>query len=142
MNLQDPSRKMSKSDTDNGGCIYLLDTEDEIRNKIKRAVTDSGATIEMAADRPAISNLIQIYAAVAGVTNAEVVDKFAGKGYGDFKTALADVVVEKVVSLQARFNELRSDETNLRKVLEAGAEQAREVSEAKLVEVKKSVGLL
>lgn len=142
MNLQDPSRKMSKSDTDNGGSIYLLDTEEQIRNKIKRAVTDSGNTIEAADDRPAMSNLIQIYAAVTGCSGAEVEEQFAGKGYGDFKSALADVVVDKVMSIQERFNELRSDETNLKKVLEEGAKQATEVSEAKLSEVKKRVGLL
>lgn len=142
MNLQDPNRKMSKSDADNGGCIYLLDTEDEIRSKIKKAVTDSGSTIEAAPDRPAISNLIQIYAAVADITSAEVEAKYVGKGYGDFKAGLADVVVAKVMELQGRFHELRNDETNLKKVLEAGAEQARELSETKLVEVKRRVGLL
>lgn len=142
MNLQDPTRKMSKSDADNGGCIYLLDTEAEIRSKIKKAVTDSGSTVEAAADRPAISNLIQIYAAVTETSVEDVEARFTGKGYGDFKSALADVVVAKVMELQRRFQELRSDETNLKKVLDAGAEQAREVSEAKLSEVKGRVGLL
>lgn len=142
MNLQDPTRKMSKSDADNGGAIYLLDTEEQIRVKIKKAVTDSGSTIEATDDRPAISNLIQIYAAVTDSSNAEVEAQFAGKGYGDFKAASADVVVEKVMGLQKRFHELRSDETNLRKVLADGATQARELSETKLAEVKKRVGLL
>lgn len=142
MNLQDPSRKMSKSDADNGGCIYLLDSEEQIRSKIKKAVTDSGTTIQAAADRPAISNLIQIYAAVTDSSTAEVEVQFTGKGYGDFKEALADVVVEKVMGLQQRFNELRNDDTNLKKVLEGGAKQAREVSEDKLAEVKRRVGLL
>lgn len=142
MNLQDPSRKMSKSDADNGGCIYLLDTEAEIRSKIKKAVTDSGTTIEAAADRPAISNLIQIYAAVTGLTGAEVEAKFAGKGYGDFKADLADVVAAKVMELQGRFHELRNDETNLKKVLADGAAQINERANTKLVGVKGRVGLL
>lgn len=142
MNLQDPGRKMSKSDVDNGGAIYLLDSEEEIRSKIKKAVTDSGTTIENAADRPAISNLIQIYAAVTDLSNAEVEALFVGKGYGDFKSALADVVVDKVMGLQGRFRELRNDETNLKKVLDAGADLAREMSEVKLAEVKRRVGLL
>jgi tryptophanyl-tRNA synthetase len=142
MNLQDPTRKMSKSDVDNGGAIYLLDSEDEIRTKIKRAVTDSGSTIEAAADRPAMSNLIQIYAAVTDMTIAEVEAMFVGKGYGDFKAALAEVVVDKVMELQSRFSELRSDEVNLARVIEAGAAQARELSEAKLTEVKERVGLI
>lgn len=142
MNLQDPSRKMSKSDADNGGTIYLLDTEEQIRTKIKRAVTDSGSTIEVASDRPAISNLIEIYAAVAELTTAEVEAKFVGKGYGDFKAALADVVVDKVIGLQQRFSELRSDETNLKNVLEDGAAKAAEISSTKLNEVMNRVGLL
>ena len=142
MNLQDPARKMSKSDADNGGAIYLLDTEEQIRSKIKKAVTDSGTTIQSADDRPAISNLIQIYAAVTGKTNAEVEELFVDKGYGDFKVALADAVVAKIMSVQERYVELRNDETNLKKVLEQGAEQARELSEARLTEVKGRVGLL
>lgn len=142
MNLQDPTRKMSKSDADNGGAIYLLDSEEEIRAKIKKAVTDSGTSIEVSDDRPAISNLIQIYAAVTDASNSEVEAQFVGKGYGEFKAALADVVVDKVMGLQERFQVLRSDETNLKKVLAEGAAQAQEVSEAKLAEVKKRVGLL
>lgn len=142
MNLQDPTRKMSKSDADNGGAIYLLDTEEQIRAKIKKAVTDSGSSIEINNDSPAVNNLIHIYAAVTDSSNAQVEAKFSGKGYGDFKAGLADVVVEKVMELQERFHELRSDETNLKKVLAEGAAQAGEISEAKLVEVKKRVGLL
>lgn len=142
MNLQDPTRKMSKSDADNGGAIYLLDTEEQIRSKIRRAVTDSGSSIEISKDSPAVNNLIHIYAAVTDLSNAEVETKFAGKGYGDFKAALADVVVQKVMGLQERFHELRGDEINLKKVLAEGAAQAQDVSEAKLAEVKKRVGLL
>lgn len=142
MNLQDPSRKMSKSDTDNGGAIYLLDTEQEMHSKIKRAVTDSGSTIEAAADRPAMSNLIQIYAAVTDMSSTDVEAQFAGKGYGEFKAALADVVVKKVLAIQERFIELRDDETNLKRVLLEGATKAQEISETKLSEVKRQVGLL
>ena len=142
MNLQDPSRKMSKSDADNGGAIYLLDTEEQIRGKIKKAVTDSGTSVESSYDRPAISNLIQIYAAVIDSTEAEVEAQFEGKGYGDFKSALSDMVVDKVMALQGRFHELRNDETNLKKMLEQGSAQAREASDNKLAEVKRRVGLL
>lgn len=142
MNLQDPSRKMSKSDADNGGAIYMLDTEEQIRAKIKKAITDSGSSIEASDDRPAISNLIEIYAAVTDSSGSDVEALFAGRGYGDFKAALADVVVDRVIGVQARFKELRSDETNLNKVLADGAAQAQEISEAKLAEVKRRVGLL
>ena len=142
MNLQDPTRKMSKSDTDNGGAIYLMDSEEQIRAKIKRAVTDSGTTIEAAEGRPAINNLIQIYSAISGLSTSEVEKQFAGKGYGEFKSALADVVVEAVINLQQRFKELRSDETNLIKVLEDGARVATEQADAKLAIVKEKVGLL
>jgi tryptophanyl-tRNA synthetase len=142
MNLQDPTRKMSKSDADNGGAIYLLDTEDEIKNKIKRAVTDSGSSIEADSSRPAIYNLVQVFAGVAGKSNNDVVEQFTGKGYGDFKQELGAVVAAKVGSLQEAFHGYRNDEDNLRDILAKGAAKANERAEAKLKEVKKAVGLL
>ncbi len=142
MNLQDPTRKMSKSDADNGGAIYLLDSEDQIRSKIKRAVTDSGSEVKMGDDKPAVSNLIQILAAVTDQTNTEIEAVFAGKGYGDFKQAVADAVVSKVLVVQESFQGYRSDEAKLTSVLESGAAQARELSDKKLADVKRRLGLL
>jgi len=142
MNLQDPSRKMSKSDADNGGAIYLLDTEEQIKSKIKRAVTDSGSSIEADRSRPAIYNLVQIFAAVSGKTLEEVVEQFVGKGYGDFKQQLGNVVAEKVSELQKEFRSYRDDEARLQDILSKGAARANERAEAKLLDVKKSVGLL
>lgn len=142
MNLQDPSRKMSKSDADNGGAIYLLDSEDHIKNKIKRAVTDSGTSVEADPSRPAIYNLVQIFAAVSGKTLEEVVTQYEGKGYGDFKQDLGAVVAEKVGELQQAYQEYRSDEVKLQAILDKGAALANERAEKKLEAVKKAVGLL
>lgn len=142
MNLQDPTRKMSKSDIDNGGAIYLLDNEDEIRNKIKRAVTDSESTIEANPERPAVFNLLQVYTGVTGRSLEEAVQLFAGKGYGDFKQELADAVVKKVSELQDKFHEYRNDEAKLQEILDKGAEKANTRAQAKLDEVKRVVGLL
>lgn len=142
MNLQDPTRKMSKSDADNGGAIYLLDTEEQIKNKIKRAVTDSGSSIEADPARPAIYNLVQIFAAVSGKSNDQIVEQFVGKGYGDFKQELGIAVAKKVGQVQAAFHTHRNDEAKLMAVLSKGAARANERAEAKLQEVKKVVGLL
>lgn len=142
MNLQDPSRKMSKSDADNGGAIYLLDSEEQIRNKIKRAVTDSGSSIEADPSRPAIYNLVQIFAAVTDKTLEEVVAHYEGKGYGDFKQELGAVVAEKVGKLQEAFHGYRDDEVGLQEILSKGAAKANEQAEVKLKEVKKAAGLL
>ncbi len=142
MNLQDPARKMSKSDADNGGAIYLLDTEDEVKNKIKRAVTDSGSSIEADKDRPAIYNLVQIFAAVTGKSSEEVVEQFAGKGYGDFKQELGSAVAAKVGEVQEAFHNYRNDENKLQEILAKGAAKANDRAEAKLKEVKKAAGLL
>jgi len=142
MNLQDPSRKMSKSDADNGGTIYLLDSEEQIKNKIKRAVTDSGSSIEADPTRPAIYNLVQIFAAVSDKTNEEVAKQFEGQGYGDFKRELSSVVAQKVNELQDAFNTYRDDETKLQEILVKGATKANERAEARLKAVKRAVGLL
>lgn len=141
MNLQDPTRKMSKSDIDNGGAIYLLDSEDQIRSKIKRAVTDSGSEIRADKDRPAIYNLMQIYAATSGKVVREIEAEFAGRGYGDFKDSLFASVYDVVQSLQDGFNSWRSSEKELQEILAKGAEQANERAEKKLAQVKKAVGL-
>lgn len=142
MNLQDPTRKMSKSDADNGGAIYLLDTEEEIKNKIKRAVTDSGSSIEADPARPAIYNLVQIFTAVTGKSNEEIAQQLAGKGYGDFKQELGIAVAAKVGEVQQAFHDYRNDEDRLQAILVKGAAKANERAEAKLKEVKRAVGLL
>src|SRR5205085_934239 len=100
--LQDPSRKMSKSDENAAGAIFLLDDADTVTKKIKRAVTDSGTEITFDESRPAITNLHTIYHLLTGKSQDECVEHFAGKGYGDFKKELADVVIQFLRPFQER----------------------------------------
>jgi tryptophanyl-tRNA synthetase len=142
MNLQHPESKMSKSDVDQSGNIMLLDGADDIRSAIKRAMTDSGSKVEVAADKPALSNLLQIYAGFSGKSIKEVVASYSEAGYGKFKDELAELVVGALVPLQQRFHVIRQDETQLLKVIEEGSVQAAKLANAKLSEVKAKLGLI
>ena len=142
MNLQDPSSKMSKSEEDASGVILLTDSSDEIRAKIKRAVTDSGSEIKADKERPAITNLLEIFSAITDRPIAEIESEFAGKGYGEFKEALANAVVQHLEPIQKRHAELMADERKLMGILEAGREKAAVVAEEKLSQVKTTLGLL
>ncbi len=142
MNLQDPTKKMSKSDPDQLGRVNLLDSEAEIRKKIKKAVTDSGSTVAAGKDRPALTNLLNIYAALSGRELAAIEADFKGKGYGDFKASLADVVVGALLPLQQGYNKLAMERTELRHILDAGAAKAGAIADRKLGEIKEKLGLL
>jgi tryptophanyl-tRNA synthetase len=137
--LQDPSKKMSKSDENPAGAIFLLDDADTIRKKIKRAVTDSGTDINFDESRPAITNLLTIYHLLTGHSQDASVEQFAGKGYGDFKNEVADVVVEFLRPFQQRFSEI--DDGVLRSTLQTGAERARDIAGATLKDVYSKVGI-
>lgn len=141
MSLQDPTSKMSKSDTNAKGFISMLDEPNVIRKKIKSAVTDSTGIIEYAPEnKPGISNLLSIFSAVTGRPVAEIVTQYEGKGYGDFKSDLAEAVVELLEPIQTRYNELlASDE--LDEILDKGAEQARLVANKTLQRMKNAIGL-
>lgn len=140
--LQDPTKKMSKSDPNNGATIFLTDSNEQIANKIKRAVTDSGTTIEYNEDaRPGVSNLIDIYAAATGLSREAIVEHFAGKGYAEFKQTVADATVEYIRPLRERFVEIRSDVSALDAVLQTGAEKARVRARKTLRKVYKKIGL-
>lgn len=141
MSLQDPTSKMSKSDTNAKGFISMLDEPNVIRKKIKSAVTDSTGIIEYDPEnKPGISNLLSIFSAVTGRPVAEIVTQYEGKGYGDFKSDLADAVVELLEPIQTRYNELlASDE--LDEILDKGAEQARLVANKTLQRMKNAIGL-
>lgn len=141
MSLQNPLAKMSKSDKDLAGTINLLDSPDEIRKKIKRAVTDSGKEIIYSASKPALSNLLTIYAKLSGKSIDEIEGMYKNKGYVDFKTDLAEVIVAAMQPIQERYHELRKEETYLNKVLDEGRDFAREISSKKITAVKKAVGL-
>lgn len=142
MSLQDPSKKMSKSDENANGSIFLMDDADTIRRKFKRAVTDSDAEVRYDAEnKPGISNLMDIYSAVTGKNNDEIENEFAGKGYGDFKMAVGDAVADLLTPLQNRFEELRNDKEYLDKLIKANDEKAYYFSQKTLRKVKKKVGL-
>lgn len=142
MSLQDPTRKMSKSDADDGGCIYLMDEPDVIRGKVKRAVTDSGSTIEASADKPALTNLLTIYSLAAGRSIQELQDDYAGKGYGEFKSDLAEVLVELFDPMRRAFNDHFADQAVIDEVLATGRFAAEVIAEATLDDTKGKLGLI
>ncbi|HQZ97822.1 MAG TPA: tryptophan--tRNA ligase [Pyrinomonadaceae bacterium] len=137
--LQDPGKKMSKSDENLNGSIFLLDDADVITKKIKRAVTDSGTEINFDPERPAIRNLLTIYQLLTGKTAEECVAHFEGKGYGQFKGELAEVTVEFLRPFQERIRNF--DDAALGSILKAGAEKANDIATATLRDVYQKVGL-
>ena len=141
MALDEPAQKMSKSSPTPAGYVALLDEPETIRRKIRRAVTDSGTEILAGPEKPAITNLLGIYAALAGATTPELEERYAGKGYGDFKQDLAEVVVEALSPIRERALELLDDPRGLDEVLEAGAERAREVASSTLRDAWAKLGL-
>lgn len=141
MDLQDPSKKMSKSDINPNGKIELTDTPQGIQNKIKRAMTDSEGTIGYdVVNRPGISNLVTLFAAINNMKPIEVVQKFQGKGYGDFKQELAESTVSYLEPLQKSIKEYLSDLAELDRIIDNGTAKAREVSSVKIALVKDKVG--
>ncbi len=142
MDLQDPTSKMSKSEDSPTGTIGLLDPPDVVRKKLKTAVTDSGREILARDDKPAITNLLAIYSAVAGIAIPDLESQFQGKGYGDLKKDLADAVVSFLEPIQARYASIISDESELARTLEAGAEKAGAVAAKTLADVYDRVGFV
>ena len=143
MNLQDGTKKMSKSDPAELSRINLSDDADTIARKIKRARTDPDPipdTVDGLAGRPEVDNLVGIYAALAGVTKADVVAQFTGKGFGAFKPALADLSVEKLSPITSEMRRLMADPASLDAVLRDGAERANAIAAPILAEVKAAVG--
>ncbi|MGD9561298.1 MAG: tryptophan--tRNA ligase [Pyrinomonadaceae bacterium] len=137
--LQDPNKKMSKSDENPNGSIFLLDNADTIVKKFKRAVTDSGTAIEFDESRPAITNLLTIYQLLSGKSQEECVEHFAGKGYGHFKTELADAAIEYLRPFQERIKQY--DDDALKPILGSGAEKARAVAAKTLGDVYSKTGI-
>ncbi|HRN96589.1 MAG TPA: tryptophan--tRNA ligase [Candidatus Levybacteria bacterium] len=141
MSLQDPTSKMSKSDDDANGAIFLLDTPEVVREKIKRAVTDSDSEVKYSEDKPAISNLLSIFSSVTDISIVDLEQKYSGVGYGQFKSDLADAVVEFLTPFQARYNELMEDSAKLDKILDDGVEYSKSKSSVILQKVVDAVGL-
>jgi len=140
MALDDPEKKMSKSAASEYNYIALTDDADTVRRKIKKAVTDSGSEIVYSDEKPALKNLINIYTLLSGKSTNEIEAMYSGKGYGDFKTDLAEVVVNFLVPFQERLAAL-SDEEVMR-VLRAGAEKANALAKQKIQAVYEKVGLI
>ncbi len=140
MSLQDPVKKMSKSDENPNASVYLMDDPDTIMRKFKRAVTDSLATIRYTEEQPGIRNLIDIYSACTGKTPAEVEKEFDGKGYGDFKSAVGEAVVSVLKPVQERFYELEKDKTFIDSIIKENAEKANYFATKTLRKVQKKVG--
>ena len=140
MSLQDPSRKMSKSDENPNASIYLLDDPDTIMRKCKRAVTDSEGQILYRDEQPGVKTLIDIYSACLGKTPEETVREFDGKGYGDFKIAVGEAVVSVLKPLQDEVARLEKDKAYLDGIIKANAEKAGYFANKTLRKVQKKVG--
>ena len=139
--LQEPDRKMSTTGGSEQGTIYVLEEPDAIRKKFKRAVTDSGEEIRSAPDKAGITNLIEIAAAARGVEPAAIEQEFSSARYGEFKQAVAEIVIEWLAPVRERYAELRGDETALEGILEAGAGKARAISAGTLADVRDVMGV-
>jgi len=141
MGLDDPTGKMSKSETGSGHAINLLDRPDVIKGKISRATTDSLREIRFDEDRPGVNNLLVIYELFSGKDRKEIEDHFTGKGYAALKEELGDVVVEGLHPLQTRYNELTADPGYIDSLLREGADRARTLAEKTLARVRECIGL-
>lgn len=142
MSLQDPTSKMSKSDPNVNGFISILDDTDTIMRKFKRAVTDSDGEIAYKDGKFGINNLINIYSAITGKTVDETVSEFSGKGYGDFKIAVGEVVADELKPIRERYEDLRKNKDYLESVYKTGAERAYKISNRTLNKVKRKVGFV
>ncbi len=140
MDLQEPERKMSTSNASEAGTVYVLDEPEAIRKKLGGAVTDSGREVRRGPEKAGIANLIDILAVSRGVDQAAVESEFAGAGYGDFKQAVAEAVVDLLAPVRERYAELRPDEAALEAVLAAGAEKARAIAAPTLADVRERMG--
>ncbi len=140
MGLDDPTKKMSKSAASEYNYIALTDTPEKIREKIKKAVTDSEKDIKYADDKPAIKNLINIYALLDNAKPKDIEESYKGKSYSEFKADLAEVIVDFLKDFQKKYNSI--EDQDVLQVLEEGKEKAKKLAEEKMDEVRKKVGLL
>ncbi len=139
--LQEPERKMSTTAASEQGTLYVLDEPETIRRKFKRAVADSGHEIVRSVHKPGISNLIEILAVVRATEPEAIEREFEGSGYGDFKDAVAESVIEWLAPVRERYHELRADEGELERILEAGADKARAIASVTVADVREAMGV-
>lgn len=142
LSLQDPDRKMSKSDDNQGAYILLTDTPDQIRKKVARAVTDSATEVKAGPEKPGITNLLSIMSGFSGISVRRHEEAFAGKGYGDFKKAVAEVIVEGLRPIRERFEQIEADKSYLDGILKQGAEVAQKKAFKILSKVHRKVGFV
>ncbi len=144
MSLQNPTEKMGKSDTNENAYVKILDDPDTIMRKFKRAVTDSEAKVYFgdATEKAGINNLMTIYSAVTGLDFEKIEKEFEGKGYGDFKMAVGEAVIEELRPVRERFDELMSDKAQLEAMYKDGAEKASYLARKTLSKVKRKVGFV
>lgn len=140
MSLQEPTKKMSKSDPNPKASVFLLDTPDVIRKKFKSAVTDSEAVVRYAEGKDGINNLMGIYSCCTGKSFEEIEKEFEGKGYGDFKSAVAEAVIDDVKDVQEKYYEIIKDKAYLEKCALEGAQRASYIANKTLTKVMKKVG--
>lgn len=141
MSLQEPTKKMSKSDTNVNSYIALSDDADVIKRKFKKAVTDSDARVAASPEKAAVTNLMGIYSILADMTMAEVEQHFEGKGYGPFKAELTELVVESLAPIQAKLAEYKANPDEVSRLLEIGREKAAVMAEAKMADVNRKTGV-
>ena len=142
MSLQDPTRKMSKSDENVNACVSLLDTPEVIMKKFKRAVTDSEARVCVGEGKEGVNNLIGIYSAITGKTAEEITNEFEGKGYGDFKVAVGEAVVEELRPVRERYEQYIKDKAYLEESWRKGAEVADRLAQRTLAKTMKKIGFV
>ena len=141
MDLQDPAAKMSTTYGSAAGLVYIDDAPDDILRKLKRAQTDSGSEIVRAPDKPGVTNLIEMLAVVRGTSPEAVEAEFEGQGYGTFKQAVGEGVVELLAPVRERYQELRADPEGLEAILAAGAERARAIATDTMRDVRAVMGI-
>ena len=142
MSLQDPSRKMSKSDEDQNSFIYIMDSKDRIYSKIRKAVTDSEPNFAYDPKREGLYNLINIYSSFTGISPEDIVKKYDSLGYKEFKEDLADIIYEDLKDFQYNFNEVIQDKEGLEKLMAEGRDKARYLANKTLRKVMKKVGFV
>ncbi len=142
MSLQDPSKKMSKSDVNPSGCVFVMDKPEDIVKKFKKSVTDSNSEVKFRNEGTGIDNLISIYSGITDKTFEEIENEFAGKGYGNFKTAVADAVVSTFEPIQKKTEYFLKNKDYLESCYKKSGEKALEISEKTLKTVKEKIGFI
>jgi tryptophanyl-tRNA synthetase len=141
MYLQEPTTKMATTGGNEPGTVFVLDQPQTVIKKIRSAVTDSGSEVKRGEGKEGIANLIEILAVARGTSEDEIEREFDGSGYGDFKGAVAEAVVDFLAPVRERYEEIRPDEAALEATLGAGAVKARALAAPTLAEVRKAIGI-